>query len=100
MPQIEGWYVRQLGERVRYEEGSFRGADFCRGIYADNRVNTRRREFLLPAFRLFRLPRNDLRRVAPPREFSGRFARAPRGPPLIASRPQTLALSGSQGQSG
>ena len=57
------------GERIReycYEEGSFRGADFFRGISADIRVNTRRREFLLPAFCLFRLPRNDLRRVAPP----------------------------------
>ncbi len=55
---------RQFGES--FEGRLAHGADLFRGISADNRVNTRRREFLLPAFRLFRLPRNDLRRVAPP----------------------------------
>ena len=47
-----------------YEEGCARGAISICGISADTQVYSRCRELELPAFRLFRLGRKDLQRLA------------------------------------
>ena len=45
----------------QFDKGPTQGAFSVCGILTDNPVNTTRREFWLPAFRLFRKCRNDLR---------------------------------------
>lgn len=59
-------HFSSLADRQRekgYEEGWFRGAFSICGIWTDRRVYSKRREFSLSAFSLFRKWRKDFRHV-------------------------------------